>query len=67
MRKPPHSKLYLCPQAILSEEERVVCIRFGHDWDIDCMKMDEVLYKMAEKVHVPSCVKWLILVFDSRR
>merc|ERR1711907_271951 len=37
-------------QAILSEEERVVVIRFGHDWDIDCMKMDEVLYKMAEKV-----------------
>jgi DIM1 family U5 snRNP protein len=29
-------------QAILSEEDRVVCIRFGHDWDPTCMKMDEV-------------------------
>jgi len=39
----------LCRQAILSEEDRVICVRFGHDWDIDCMKMDECLYKMAEK------------------
>src|SRR5690606_5314966 len=58
-------------QAILSEEERVVIIRFGHDWvhkffvvllipctivdichiqDPDCMKMDEILYGVAEKV-----------------
>lgn len=37
-------------QAILSEEDRVVCIRFGHDWDPTCMKMDEVLYKCAEEV-----------------
>jgi U5 snRNP protein, DIM1 family len=29
-------------QAILSEEDRVVVIRFGHDWDPTCMKMDEV-------------------------
>jgi hypothetical protein len=29
-------------QAILSEEDRVVIIRFGHDWDPSCMKMDEV-------------------------
>nr|XP_020731274.1 thioredoxin-like protein 4A isoform X2 [Odocoileus virginianus texanus] len=28
-------------QAILSEEDRVVVIRFGHDWDPTCMKMDE--------------------------
>jgi len=26
-------------QAILSEEERVVVIRFGHDWDPACMKV----------------------------
>ena len=32
-------------QAILSEEDRVVVIRFGHDWDPSCMKMDEVLYR----------------------
>lgn len=37
-------------QAILSEEDKVVVIRFGHDWDPTCMKMDEVLYKVAEKV-----------------
>ncbi|KAK2586127.1 hypothetical protein KPH14_001402 [Odynerus spinipes] len=37
-------------QAILSEEDRVVVIRFGHDWDPTCMKMDEVLYNIAEKV-----------------
>ncbi|CAF4830837.1 unnamed protein product [Rotaria sp. Silwood2] len=37
-------------QAILSEEDKVVVIRFGHDWDPTCMKMDEVLYKVAEKI-----------------
>lgn len=28
----------------------VQVIRFGHDWDPTCMKMDEVLYSIAEKV-----------------
>jgi DIM1 family U5 snRNP protein len=37
-------------QAILSEEDRVVIIRFGHDWDPTCMKMDETLYGVAERV-----------------
>lgn len=37
-------------QAILSEEERVVILRFGHDWDPTCMKMDETLYGVAERV-----------------
>lgn len=36
-------------QAILSEEDRIVLIRFGHDWDPTCMKMDESLYSVAEK------------------
>eukprot|EP01132_Coremiostelium_polycephalum_P010958 gene10958-13425_t len=36
-------------QAILTEEDRVVVIRFGHDWDPDCMKQDEVLYAISEK------------------
>ncbi|KAJ2394999.1 U4/U6-U5 snRNP complex subunit dib1 [Coemansia sp. RSA 2559] len=36
--------------SILSEEERVVVIRFGHDWDPQCMIMDETLYEVAEKV-----------------
>jgi len=37
-------------QAILSEEERLVVIRFGHDYDTECMKMDEVLYGIQDTV-----------------
>ena len=37
-------------QAILSEEDRLVVIRFGRDHDQDCMRQDEVLYKIADKV-----------------
>lgn len=37
-------------EAIKSEEDRVVVIRFGHDWDSQCMMMDETLYSVAEKV-----------------
>eukprot|EP00826_Nyctotherus_ovalis_P007670 TRINITY_DN1194_c0_g1_i18.p1 TRINITY_DN1194_c0_g1~~TRINITY_DN1194_c0_g1_i18.p1 ORF type:complete len:143 (+),score=22.94 TRINITY_DN1194_c0_g1_i18:125-553(+) len=37
-------------QAILAEEERVVVIRFGHDYDPVCMQMDETLYKIADSV-----------------
>ena len=33
---------YTVDQAILSEEERVVCLRFGRDGDETCMRMDEV-------------------------
>lgn len=29
-------------QAILSEEDRVIVVRFDHDWDPTCMKMDEI-------------------------
>jgi U5 snRNP protein, DIM1 family len=32
-------------QAIMSEDERLVIIRFGRDWDPDCMRQDEVLYR----------------------
>lgn len=42
-------------QAILSEEDRVVVIRFGHDWDPTCMKMDEILHSIAEMVSI--CIK----------
>ena len=31
-------------QAIVTEEEKVIVIRFGHDYDGTCMEMDEVLY-----------------------
>lgn len=37
-------------QAILAEEDRVVCIRFGQDHDPTCMKMDETLYGVSERV-----------------
>jgi len=37
-------------QAILSEDERVVVIRFGHDWDKTCMLMDETLFGVSERV-----------------
>jgi hypothetical protein len=32
-------------QAIMSEDERLVIIRFGRDWDPDFMRQDEVLYR----------------------
>uniref|UniRef100_A0A7S3FZR3 Thioredoxin-like protein 4A n=1 Tax=Palpitomonas bilix TaxID=652834 RepID=A0A7S3FZR3_9EUKA len=41
---------YGVDQAILSEENKVVIIRFGHDWDSECMKMDEILFKASEKL-----------------
>ena len=37
-------------EAIKSEEDRVVVLRFGHDWDTQCMTMDETLYSVAERV-----------------
>ena len=43
-------------QAILTEEEKLVVIRFGHDWDPTCMKMDETLYSIAEK-----CKNYLVI------
>ncbi len=37
-------------QAILNETEKLVVIRFGHDWDTQCMQMDEVILKTAYKL-----------------
>jgi len=37
-------------QAILNEQEKIVIIRFGHDWDAECMKMDEILKATAYKL-----------------
>ncbi len=37
-------------RAILSEEERVVIIRFGKDDDLDCMRQDDVLSRIAPRV-----------------
>ena len=36
--------------AIISEEDKVVVIRFGHDYDSQCMIMDETLSNIAELV-----------------
>eukprot|EP00891_Asterochloris_glomerata_P002803 jgi/Astpho2/2803/e_gw1.00050.208.1_t len=41
---------YAVDQAILSEEDRAVIIRFGHDWDQQCMQMDEILAGIADPV-----------------
>ncbi|PRP75819.1 thioredoxin-like protein 4A [Planoprotostelium fungivorum] len=47
----PHLKNgWQVDQAILSEEERLVVIRFGHDWEPDCMQVDEVLKSIQPKV-----------------
>jgi DIM1 family U5 snRNP protein len=37
-------------QAILTEEDRVVVVRFGRDQDPTCMVQDEVLMSIADKV-----------------
>lgn len=37
-------------QAIVTEEDRVVVIRFGRDQDATCMVQDEVLMSIADKV-----------------
>lgn len=37
-------------QAILSEESRLVVIRFGNDTDSICVAQDDILSKIAEKV-----------------
>ena len=47
----PHlDSAYAVDQAILNEEERVVIIRFGHDYDPTCMQMDETLCKLSEDI-----------------
>lgn len=37
-------------QAILSEEDRIVAIRFGRTTTIECEEMDELLFTIAERV-----------------
>lgn len=47
----PHLKTgWHVDQAIMSEEDRLVVIRFGRDWDPDCMRQDEVLYRMSSTI-----------------
>eukprot|EP00461_Guttulinopsis_vulgaris_P002348 UN02349 len=37
-------------QAIVTEEERVVLIRFGQEDDLDCVDVDDTLYKIQDVV-----------------
>mmetsp|Transcript_102208 Transcript_102208/g.197870 ORF Transcript_102208/g.197870 Transcript_102208/m.197870 type:complete len:143 (-) Transcript_102208:139-567(-) len=46
-------------QAILSEEERLVCIRFGRDFSPECMKMDEIIYSAVEEIK-SCCIVYLV-------
>ncbi|KAH7621450.1 hypothetical protein Ndes2526B_g03800 [Nannochloris sp. 'desiccata'] len=47
----PHlHSAYAVDQAIVTEEARVVIIRFGHDWDETCMQMDEILSSTTDKM-----------------
>ena len=51
-------------QAILSEEERVVVIRFGHDWDPTCMKMDETLFNVSDKIKKYAVIYLVYIIFS---
>jgi DIM1 family U5 snRNP protein len=47
----PHLKSgWAVDQSIVTEDDRVVVIRFGHDYDPVCMEVDEALYSIAEKI-----------------
>lgn len=47
----PHLKSgWAVDQAILMEQDKVVVLRFGHDWDPVCMQMDETLMKISHLV-----------------
>jgi hypothetical protein len=49
----PHLKSgWEVDQAIVTAEDRVVVIRFGHDQDQTCMVQDEILMSIADKVRV---------------
>ena len=56
----PHlGSAWAVDQAIITEEEKVVMIRFGHDYDPQCMEQDEVLFSIAEDVR-NFCVIYLV-------
>ena len=56
----PHLRTgWAVDQAILNEEDRVVVVRFGHDYDPVCMQMEEALSKIADKVK-NFCVVYLV-------
>ena len=53
----PHLRTgWAVDQAILNEEERVIVLRFGHDYEKTCMLMDEVLCSIAEEIKLFACI-----------
>lgn len=63
----PHLRTgWAVDQAIINEEERVVCLRFGHDHDVTCMQMDEVLAGVAEDVK-NFCAVYVVDVSEVRQ
>ena len=54
-------------QAILNEEERVVCLRFGRDGDETCMQMDEARARTAPLGFSPRFHEFQILPSSSSR
>ena len=49
----PHLKTaWHVDQAILSEDDRVVVIRFGREEETQCMIMDEILFSISEKLKI---------------
>eukprot|EP00931_Biecheleriopsis_adriatica_P093206 TRINITY_DN66953_c0_g1_i1.p1 TRINITY_DN66953_c0_g1~~TRINITY_DN66953_c0_g1_i1.p1 ORF type:complete len:151 (-),score=31.77 TRINITY_DN66953_c0_g1_i1:51-503(-) len=65
---PRLNSAYSVEQAVLGEQSKVVCLRFGQDFSPECMQMDEVLSSAAQAVEsacsiyavdvreVPECV-----------
>ena len=49
-------------QAILSEEDKVVVIRFGHDYDPQCMQMGTVINSKVTDLY--TFVVWMIAPFN---
>lgn len=37
-------------QSIISEEDRIVVIRFGREEELECMVIDELLFQILEKI-----------------
>ncbi|MCO5579484.1 hypothetical protein L7F22_033339 [Adiantum nelumboides] len=50
-KKFPHlHSVWVVGQALLSKVERAIVIRFGHDWDQTCIKMDAVLASITASI-----------------
>ncbi|KAF7132632.1 hypothetical protein RHSIM_Rhsim09G0071200 [Rhododendron simsii] len=53
-------------QAILAEEERLVIIRFGHDWDETCMQVPFTSLSLSLSVCIyPLCTESVVQMYSS--